>query len=63
MKEKSVNQHLGKRTKQKNAKLINLSLAKKNKSLTDVSFSDINTRNNSGQCDIYYVLFIYLLIN
>ena len=61
--EKSVNQHLGKRSKQKQAKLINLIGSKKNRSLTDVSSSDVNTRNHSGQYDLYYVLFILIMLS
>jgi hypothetical protein len=61
MKDKLVKNHPGSVNKRKSTYLMNLIGSQKNRSLTDVSSSDVNTRNNSGQYDLYYVLFIYIL--
>jgi hypothetical protein len=61
MKDKLEKSHPGSGNRRKTTRMSNLSGSKKNRSLTDVSSSDINTRNNSGQYDLYHVLFIYIL--
>jgi hypothetical protein len=61
MKDKLEKSHPGSGNRRKTTLMSNLIGSKKNRSLTDVSSSDVNTRNNSGQYDLYYVLFIYIL--
>jgi hypothetical protein len=63
MKDKSVKSHPGSINRRKTTNKSNLSRSNKSTALFDLSLSNSNSREQSGQCDLYYVLFILIMLS